>query len=273
MSLEEQERANIAINFLNRYVPTARQFFFSCYEEPKPGSTVARARTNRDLVLTLDATLILEGAIDHYQAIVNEFTCGPVPRYALYTIIRGALEADAWACWLLDPAINESELLARALTQRASNLLEVRRMGITKNYKKQTAAILAIAKRWKLAPRTNRETGDLLGFVPRPKVTHLLQQLLPDVSPSTNNLTLGEHSYAALSARAHATPWGLLHNVTVVEPSAAPVSTVALTVDVMEVIRLLGVAVRLHEEATRRMATLAGLEPALWESRRGPLPW
>jgi hypothetical protein len=67
MSLEEQERANIAINFLNRYVPTARLFFFSCYEEPKPGSTVARARTNRDLVLTLDATLILEGAIDHYR--------------------------------------------------------------------------------------------------------------------------------------------------------------------------------------------------------------
>ena len=43
--------------------------------------------------------------------------------------------------------------------------------------------------------------------------------------------------------------------------------------DVLEFIRLLGVVVSLHDKVLRRVAVAAGVDPVVWDSRRGPIPW
>jgi len=67
MTAEEEDRANVALNFLNRYVPMAWNHFLYCRENAALKSVVARAKANRDLVLVLDAALFLEAAADHYN--------------------------------------------------------------------------------------------------------------------------------------------------------------------------------------------------------------
>ena len=278
MTADEEDRANVAINFLNRFVRIAWEYFLDRRENAAPASVVARAKGNGDLVLVLDAGLFLEAAADHFQTVVNVFVHGPIPRYSLYTVIRGALEADALACWLLDTTVDDTERLGRALTFRASNLFEVKRMGLAPSgktpvahYDERIKRVVAAAKRWNLEPKTRKD--GLVTFVQTPGHTALLRQLLPEKSSENKDLTVGEHTYAALSARAHGTQWALLNNATVVARLDQHQNIAAIEVDVLEVISLLGVAVSLHDEAIKRMAILSGVESTAWEARRGPMPW
>src|SRR2546427_456760 len=124
MTPQESEQARIAISYLRRFVPEAWAFFLECQEKPMPRSAVARAQRNRDLVLVLDASR------DFFITLVNEFVHGPLPRFSLYALVRGALEADAWTCWLLDPSIDDTKRLERALTLRSNSLFEMKRLGL-----------------------------------------------------------------------------------------------------------------------------------------------
>jgi hypothetical protein len=278
LSAEETERAEAAVNFLNRFVPQAWAFFFDCQANPRPGSAIARARRNRDLVLVLDVSLLLDTAGDHLTTVVNQFVAGQLPRYSLFTVIRAALEADAWACWLLDPTIDDSERLGRALTVRADSLFEMKRLGLrplgttpARHYNKRIKRVLAAGKRWNLTLKTHKDGR--VAFVVMPRVTPLLRTLLPRKSSKNKKLTVGDQSYGELSARAHGTTWSLLSNVVGVQRLDQFQQLGYLAVDVLEFVRLLGVVVRLHDEAIKRMATLCGREPAAWEALRGEMPW
>ena len=276
MSDEEERRSNEAINYLNRFVPAAWAYFLDCREKPVPSSVIARARADRDLVMVLDAALFLESAADHFTTLINVFIHGPMPRYALYTVIRGAVESDAWTNWLLDTSIEDKERVGRALTLRASNLYEVKRMGLhpaggspDQHYDNRMKSVVEAGQRWGLQPITHKD-GRMV-FVPMPRITALLRHLLPEPSDQNSDLTVGEHTYAALSARAHATPWALVNNAK--PASKDDYQTLAyVEVDVLELIRLLGVAVRLHDEAIRRIATLSSRPEAEWISSRGAMP-
>jgi hypothetical protein len=278
MSGEEERRANDAINYLNRFVTLAWNYFLHCRESAAPSSILARARADRDLVLVLDAALFLEAAADHYTTLINVFIHGPIPRYALYTVIRGALEADAWANWLLDPSIEDKERVGRALTLRANNLHEVKRMGLhptsvsaLDHYKARMLRVTEAGQRWNLNHKTHKD-GRVV-FVPAPGITALLRQLLPERSEKNEELTLGEQTYAELSARAHGTPWALLNKAVPVNRLKDYQTLAYVEVDVLELIRLLGVAVRLHDEAITAIAALSSKPAAEWTSIRGAMPW
>ncbi len=278
MTAQESAQAHIAINYLRRFVAEARAFFLECQERPRPRSVVARAQRNRDLVLVLDASLLHDAAGDFFTTIVNEFVHGPLPRFSLYTLVRGALEADAWACWLLDPSIDDTKRLERILTLRSNSLFEMKSLGISpkstspaRHYNKRIKRVLAAGKRWKLARKTNKR--GLETFVEMPYVTPLLRSLLPQTSAKNKHLTVGEQTYGELSARAHGTTWALLSNITPVARLSRFRQMAYSELDVTESVRLLGVAVHLHDQATTRMAELAGIDPADWQKRRGDLPW
>jgi hypothetical protein len=278
MTADEEDRANVALNFLNGYIPMAWNHFLYCRENAAPQSVVARARADRDLVLVLDAALFLESAADHYTTLINVFVHGPIPRYALYTVVRGALEADAWACWLLDTSIDDPERVGRALTLRASNLFEVRRMGLhpvgaspTEHYSKRMKRVIEAAERWHLTPKSHKDGR--IAFVPMPRITALIRSLLPEQSEKSKDLTVGEHTYAELSARAHGTQWALISKATPVNRADDYQTMAYVEVDVLELIRLLGIAVNLHDEAVRRMAILSSKSESDWIARRGPIPW
>jgi hypothetical protein len=278
MTPQESAQADVAINYLRRFVVEAWAFFLECQEQPRARSTVARAQRNRDLVLVLDATLLHDAAGDFFTTIVNEFVHGPVPRFSPYAVVRGALEADALACWVLDPTIDDTKRLERVLTLRSHSLFEMKRLGLSpartspaRHYSKRIKRVLATGKRWKLTRKTHK--NGLETFVEMPKVTPLLRSLLPQASAKNRQLTVGEQTYGGLSARAHGTTWALLSNIIPVERLSRFRQLGYSELDVTELVRLLGVAVHLHDQATARMAELAGIDPVVWQKRRGDLPW
>lgn len=283
MTPEEQVHAQIGINFLHQFVLEASAFFFECQENPKPRSVVARAKRSPDLVQILDATLVHDAASDHFKTIVNEFVNGPLPRFSPYTVVRSALEADAWVCWMLEPSLDDTERLGRALTLRSKSLFEMKRLGLppkkrlpprttsTSHYNKRMKRVLASGKRWKLAAKTDK--NGLVTFVGVPHVTPLLRSLLPEDFAKNRKLTVGDQVYGELSARAHGTTWSLLSNITRVARLNQFQQLGYSELDVVEFIRLLGVAIHLHDRATTTMAALAGIEPDVWPDRRGDIPW
>ncbi len=102
LTAEEAQRLEEATRFLQRFVPQAWAYFHECQQNPTPGSFIARASRHRDLVNVLNVSLLLDAAGDHLTTIVNQVERGLLPRFSLYTVVLGALEADAWVCWLLD---------------------------------------------------------------------------------------------------------------------------------------------------------------------------
>ena len=289
LTRKEQQQAQIAIAFVDRFVRQGWQFWLECLEKPKRGSLIARAKRSRDLSQVLDVSLLLGDANDHFLDIVDEFTQGYLPSFALYAVVRGALEADAWACWLAEPNLSDGERLARALTLRADSLFEMRRLDLppksnlppgttsAAHYARRLKRVLSAAKRWNLMAKRHRDGR--VTFVDLPKVTQLLSRLLPTqvakirYGNKVRPLTLGERSYGELSARAHATSWALLSNVTSVKRNSKYQQFGEFSLDVLELIRLLAVAVNLHDMALMRLAPWAGAQPAAWGSRRGPMPW
>jgi hypothetical protein len=104
----------------------------------------------------------------------------------------------------------------------------------------------------------------------RPNVTELLSELLPETSPQTNHERLGWHTYSLLSARAHGNPWAVLHKAKSMGPMGPHAAIAEVVIDVVELMRLLAIALRLHSEAISRAGRLDGWEPREWETRRGP---
>jgi hypothetical protein len=275
LSSEEAEALDRAIPFLRRFVPTSARFFNECQENPAQGSVIARSKT-RDLALTLDVSLLFDSACDHLTTVVNVVDGGLLPRYSPYTVVRGALEADAWLCWVLDTALTDLDRLARALTLRANSLYEARRIGAAparltpqRHYTKRMKRVFSVAKRWKLTPKT--DNYGRVSFVTLPKVTPLLRALMPDPSPKNKVLTVGEQTYAELSARAHGTYWAALQGAVPVKRLDRFRVLGVTQLDVVEFVRLLGIVVSLHDEAMKRMATLAGRNA--WEQVRGTVTW
>ena len=130
LSDQEARRAEIAITFLGQFVQDGHLFWLECLDKPARGSFIARAKRNRALSQVLDVSLLLADANDYFLDVVDEFTQGALPNFALFAVVRGALEADAWACWLAEPNLNDTERLARILTLRAASLGHVAGRGV-----------------------------------------------------------------------------------------------------------------------------------------------
>lgn len=275
---EEEECAGRVIRLLKPYVEQAWAFFLECTANPAPTSAISRAKRNKDLILTLDASLPLSAAGDHFITVANVFAGIPIPRYSLFSVVRSALENDARACWLLDPAIDDTHRLARTLTDRSGSLFEYRRIGKkigtrtpAQNYAWRIKRCLSAARRWKIVH--NRYQDGRIVFAVRPKITNLIADLLPATSPINKKMTVGQHTYAALSARAHGDPWALLGQpVSLVKVNKRQGGAV-VSADLVELCRLLGVALQLHDEAIKRIAILAGVDPTVWERQRGTWVW
>lgn len=276
MTPQEQRIAAATLDYLLRSLKGGSTFFADARDRPQVGTAMEALLADKDLMEPiLLAGMYLEVARDHYGAVLWAFVPpAEVPKYAPYTLVRGALEANAWACWLLDTSLTPAERLARSLTVRALNIREVRRLDLADDhpdyYGKRIGQVKAVAARHQLPELTNKE-GDLFAVGGRrPEMVALLDQLLPDQNVGPNAQPLGSRTYGLLSARAHGNPWAVLHNVKRAEQIGPHSAAAEVELDVVEFMRLLRVAIRLHSEAMCRIAILNGQDPADWEKLRGP---
>jgi hypothetical protein len=139
------------------------------------------------------------------------------------------------------------------------------------NYRKRTKRTVAAAKRWGFAPKESKDGK--ISFVSRPGITSLIRSLLPQMSAENPAMSVGEQTSAALSARAHGTLWSLVAGATPVTRIGAHRQLGVIDLDVLELVRLLGLCVLLHDQAVSDVASLAGVDPVRWQADRGQLPW
>jgi len=277
---EELRITGVTMAYLHWCTMKGSAFFSEMLTAPRVGSIAESSLRDKDLMEPIYlAGMYLHVALDHYLTLQSMFIPAQVPEgapsqelrnYAPYTIVRGAFEADAWACWLLDSQVDAAQRLARALTLRAENLRDLLHLGETDNYGPRASRLVEVATANGLAARRNRD-GEVIDVgVRRPLMTALLDELLPMTTSDTKGHPLGSHTYGLLSARTHGNPWAVLHNARargLIGPHAAVAEVV---IDVVELMRLLSISLRLHNEAMGRTAILNGQDPADWEKLRGP---
>jgi hypothetical protein len=276
MTPKEKHIAAVTLDYLLRCLKAGSSFFAEVRDRPRVGSAMDVIADKDLMEPILLAGMYLEVARDHFDAVLWAFMPpAEVSKYAPYTLVRGALEADAWACWLLDTRLTPAERLARSLTVRALNIREVRRLDLAGDhpdwsYGKRIGQVKAVAARHQLPELTNKE-GDLYAVGRRrPEMVEVLDELLPEPNVGPNAQPLGSRTYGLLSARAHGNPWAVLHNVKLAERIGPHSAAAEVELDVVEFMRLLRVALRLHSEAMCRIAILNGQGPADWEKLRGP---
>lgn len=102
--------------------------------------------------------------------------------------------------------------MARGLTERVTSIGELNKLGRAATFAQHVAQVQQVAARFGIIaiPRSKKDPHPIAFGEARPTMTGLLRGLLPTVGPDTAGLTLGEHTYKTLSARAHATGWALI---------------------------------------------------------------
>jgi hypothetical protein len=253
----EQRIAGVTLAYLARCMSAGEALYTEILARPSVGSAAATLLQDKDLLEALYvAAMFLHASRDHYLTIQSMFIQGEVPpgapvpvlrNYSPYTVVRAALEGDAWACWLLDPQATPAERAARGLTVRAMSIRDGRRLGLKLDNGKpidhaaRFAQIAEVASRHNLeVKRTNDEYADILWVgAARPDVSRLLSELLPEKSADTNYAPLGWHAYSLLSGRAHGSPWAALFKAKR-GPRLGPHAGLAdVVIDVVELMRLL----------------------------------
>ncbi|PZR70504.1 MAG: hypothetical protein DLM66_03705 [Candidatus Dormiibacter spiritus] len=87
---------NAAYNHLHNLLPIATGLYFDCDAHPAEGSELAEAREDADRFVAHSlAGVLFQASEDHHLLALGTFLAMPIPRYALYTAIRGAIEAAA----------------------------------------------------------------------------------------------------------------------------------------------------------------------------------
>jgi len=257
---EEHARISSAASELRDYALTSAEFLAALLKDVPPDSQLTQAYSREGGGWAYDgAVLKLSGAQDHLLAVSRLLASGEFPRYALHTLIRAPLEGAARAAWLLEPGISDSRRLARGMTERLANLLEVQRLGHASHARNRMNELTKAAMR-RSVPPTKDKKGRLLGFGSelRPDATKLLGKLLPETSPTTNGLSLGEFAYRSLSGRSHSSLWALIYNAQPIGRPRPGVTLAAMTASLDEVFLLLTTAVRVHHMALDLLARATG---------------
>lgn len=145
---------------------------------------------------------------DHLFALARVLRGGePMPRMALFTLLRSVLESAGVATWLWEPGLSAPERGERGTKARGSNLSEV----------------------WKhLKDPATKARWDSIGEADLPGWIDLLGRVLPTVVRGST--TQGEFLYRGLLGRSHGELWAAIAGE-VVAPAGPSSSWVKLQFD------------------------------------------
>lgn len=216
------------------------------------------------------AALKLQVADDHLQAI-GRWLRGPVLlNYSFFTLLRGALESSAWACWLLDPAVASNTRLERHFTLRLHQQWAQGRFGgtVSADAQKRLGEIASDAANLGLVGVQEKKGIQtvIVGFgKKRPGVTQLLKDLLPDAAPASG-LPLGELLYHLLSGKAHGETWANVLGAEVIPADGASDPILKTEFPAETGILALEHVLLLHSRATRVYCEVMGGDLAAWDA-------
>lgn len=207
---------------------------------------------------------LIAAAEDHLRAILQIVKIGPLPMYALYTLLRTAAEADVRARHLLDPAATQKERLGRALNERLDNLAEQRKVLPEAHRDHFPARVAHLQERASAngiaAVYSRAKEGRapvLLGFgEARKSQTELFGKYL----------RAGSTAFRFLSGYVHSKPWIWLQRNRSRQTTTPGVLEAQIELDVTFFARLLTAILQLHQKNLSNWLILSGYSKDLPEA-------
>jgi hypothetical protein len=201
-------------------------------------------------------------AIDHLTALVALWAAPAIPHSAGYTVIRGAAEAAARACWLVDPSVASRDRTARGIAEAAYDLGCMTRVeGDTESMRqRKTVFETTIARAGFAVDRGACENQK------HPGPTSLMHWLLSAPITSGATRTTGGLAYTLLSGYAHAETWATLMDMKRVDPRMG-----VMALNLPRQIQLLRLAMRLLHTGVCWTVELAGFDVEAWKQEAVPL--
>jgi hypothetical protein len=231
-----------------------------CVNAPASTSAVATSRGRKpdEYWLTTAYSSVLV-ATDHLRALRAAWAAEQgMPHSAGYTLIRGAAEAAARACWLADCSISSRQRIARGILEWDYSMDRIRRADEDGEHARRIRAgfdTTIVDVGYPLLGR--RVEGRICDGERRPKITDLMKAQLP----------VGGLAYALLSGYAHAEVW-----VMMLDWEPAGPNGVVVALNITRQLNLLRVAALfLLKEAVGSLVELAALDVSAWERRALPL--
>ncbi len=150
-------------------------------------------------------SLLAESAGDHAFAVCRLLE-PPLLTVSPWTSVRGALEAAAYGCWLMDPNIEVRDRIARSLAFRYSGLLHQKRAADSmrdeygvRHVKERIQEVKANARRLGFEEKTDKK-GRVLGVA----------TTLPSSTECIRDYLSNESGYRILSSIAHSHPSAMI---------------------------------------------------------------
>jgi hypothetical protein len=264
MTREEAEALHREASRLDRILEASNTFVRPSVEPPVPNSPMEQAN-KADLREAYDMSyLLLFSAEDHLRTVLMILKTGPLPCFALLTLIRAAAEADVRCRHLLDPLITETERLARGMNERLDNLQEQRKVDAPqadKHYQQRVAHLEQRAKANGITPLYSKGGGAIHAFgEPQKTDRDLFATYLPGGT--------GSMAFSFLSGYVHSKPW-----VTVQASRAKPsaergVADVATDLNVLLFASILKIVLDIHDFNIGQWLRLAGYPPEVWANAK-----
>jgi hypothetical protein len=222
----------------------------------------------------LDAVLLMNSADDHLETVAALIGSDaiPLPQYAGYSLVRAAMEADAWSCWLLDPRTTENVRGARALTHELHGLREAGKLHSPNDpdIASRISRLMDLAVQLPAGLVYERDAADPKKRGPvvafgerRPPATLLVGEML-DVDGGSSRY--GKSAYQQLCAVLHGTRYGLTADREEYETGTL------FAVNIDRLLMYVQVAVLLHDRAQIWAAIFGGRTEEDWRRARGQLP-
>jgi hypothetical protein len=217
------------------------------------------------------AAIVLGGAQDHLVGLACLLDAESSV-YAPRTVARGLLEGAARAWWLLDPAIDARERVARTLTERLYSLLERAKAERTMSNGTGQAAQTRIDYLIDLAERRygfvvlrdQKQQRPLAVEATRPTSTELVGRLLMREGTHTE---FGEVAYRLYSGATHGALWSLMSGL-IPEPDPAGkhefIAYLRLTLNDAEL--LVAITAMAFGEAFNREVDFYGWDRREWDA-------
>jgi hypothetical protein len=264
---EEARILGIVIGRLTRLIECTDEVVLGAVDDPVPGSPKDKAASS-DLDDAYGyVRMVMASADDHLRTIRLVVTTGPLPMYALYTLLRAAAEAIVRVRHLVDPDITEVERLARGMNERLDNLDEQRKVAADQqpHYDERVAFLEAKAAINGIAIRRAKSKDGAVG-----KVIGIDSTISTDFDLFSKYIDDGSTIYRVLCGHVHSKQWVQMLK-SAAKPSADPkVLLVNPELRIRTFAFLLDVVLDLYQACVGYWLVLAGYPSNLFELALGP---
>jgi hypothetical protein len=266
MTPEEAAALQPEVTRLACLLSASGKFTAAAADPPVPGSRMDKAYTADLRDAYSIAQLLIHACEDHLRTALIVFKTGPLPCFALYTLVRAAADAVVRAKHLLDPAISEPARLARGMNERLDNLnqqVKVMAEPGRAHYDRRVQHLEQRARTNGIAvlreKRKDGTSGRIIAFG---------EPWSTDVDLFGRYLPAGSTAFRILSGYVHSKPWVLAPGYKA-QPSPDPkVGMIPTDMDVRMFIAVLTTVLDLYDESVGHWLTLAGYPAEVWTNAK-----